>query len=200
MSKNISRRTFLKCAGAVTVAAGAASMLGGCSLLDDLIEKISDESGIAMKTIGENGAVWISAASSSIWWGSELIGVNFQVKNKQDKELTFKSTDITNVKIDGHKAAVVLAPDENRYNYNKDGKHPLLFDKTTGTKVYPANNDYTTAAVDGFIFFSPEYDEGEEHLTTTWRKLEFTVKLNGGTATVIVTRSGDKDVTSAIQK
>lgn len=197
MSKNISRRTFLKCAGAVTVAAGAASMLGGCSLFDDLIEQISDASGIAMTTIGENGSVWISAASSSIWWGSELIGVNFQVKNKQDKELTFKSTDITDAKIDGHKAAVVLDPDK---NYNSDGKHPLLFDKTTGTKVYPANNDYTSPAVNGFIFFSPVYEEDEEHLTTTWKKLEFTVKLNGGTATVIVTKSGDSDVTSAIKK
>lgn len=37
MNNAISRRTFLKCAGAATVAAGAASMLGGCSLFDNII-------------------------------------------------------------------------------------------------------------------------------------------------------------------
>lgn len=37
MNNAISRRTFLKCAGAAAVAAGAASMLGGCSLFDNII-------------------------------------------------------------------------------------------------------------------------------------------------------------------
>lgn len=37
MNNAISRRTFLKCAGAATVAAGAASLLGGCSLIDNVI-------------------------------------------------------------------------------------------------------------------------------------------------------------------
>lgn len=37
MNNAISRRTFLKCAGAAAVAVGAASMLGGCSLFDNII-------------------------------------------------------------------------------------------------------------------------------------------------------------------
>lgn len=37
MNNAISRRTFLKCAGTAAVAVGAASMLGGCSLFDNII-------------------------------------------------------------------------------------------------------------------------------------------------------------------
>lgn len=37
MNNAISRRTFLKCAGTAAVAVGAASLLGGCSLFDNII-------------------------------------------------------------------------------------------------------------------------------------------------------------------
>lgn len=52
MSKNISRRTFLKCAGAVTVAAGAASMLGGCTLFDGIADQMAGESEDGMRVGG----------------------------------------------------------------------------------------------------------------------------------------------------
>lgn len=43
MNNAISRRTFLKCAGTAAVAVGAASMLGGCSLIDNIINNATKD-------------------------------------------------------------------------------------------------------------------------------------------------------------
>lgn len=43
MSKNISRRAFLKCTGAVALAVGASGMLSGCDLFDGIANAIADK-------------------------------------------------------------------------------------------------------------------------------------------------------------
>lgn len=199
MDKMISRRSFLKCAGVTALAVGAGSMLSSCGLVDDamngMFEQVGAQMGHAAATMGSN--VWAGLKNMTVRWsiGEELtmLGIEFQVKNKRDAALTFRASDITNVKIDGHKAQVVVAPDPAKYDLTG---YPALFDKTTGVKTYQGDPSMNEAE-SGYIFFAPTYAEGEAHASKDWRNLEFTFTLNGATATFTATRSSDNKVTSA---
>ena len=199
MSNKISRRSFLKCAGATALAAGAASMLSGCDLIGAAMnlgfEQIGNQMGHASATMGNN--VWAALSNDFYRWGGtgelSLLAANFQVKNKRDTGLDFYASDITDIKIDGHKAKIIITP--NPEFFNDLDKTPALFD-ANGKKTFAANPGMN-AADEGYIFFVPDYDEGEEHtIVNGWKTLEFTFKLNGHTATFAATRSNGT-VTSA---
>lgn len=198
MSNKISRRSFLKCAGATALAAGAASMLSGCDLIGAAMnlgfEKIGNQMGHASATMGDN--VWAALSNNFYHWGGtgelSLLAVQFQVKNKRTDGLDFYASDITNITIDGHKAKIITPNPE---FFKGLDETPALFD-ANGKKTFAASPDMNQAE-DGYIFFAPDYDEGEEHtIVNGWKTLEFTFKLNGYTATFAATRSNGT-VTSA---
>lgn len=192
----MTRRSFLKITGAMALAVGAAGALSGCDLVGDamnrMYEQVGAQMGHAAATMGNN--VWVGLSNKSVYQsggdGLILVGVEFQVKNKRDAELTFKASDISNVKIDGHKAKVVVAPDDKLV-----AKYPAVFDPKTGAKTYKANSGMDEAE-NGYLFFAPDYAEGEAHLGNRWNNLEFTFVMNGKTATFTATLSDNK-MTSA---
>ena len=202
MSNKISRRSFLKCAGATALAAGAASMLSGCDLIGAAMnlgfEKIGNQLGHASATMGDN--VWATLSNSFSYWGEtgpmELLAVEFQVKNKRETSLDFHSVDITGVKINGRNARVVVTPDTEFPFYTGQEKRQNLFD-ANGKKTFAASPDMNVAD-EGYIYFAPVYDEGEEHdIVNGWKTLEFTFKLNDETVTFTAARSSDNTMTSA---
>ena len=194
MSNKISRRSFLKCAGATALAAGAASMLSGCDLIGAAMnlgfEKIGNQMGHASATMGDN--VWAALSNASCYWGGtgelSLLAVQFQVKNKRNAGLDFHASEITNVKINGHNARVVVDPGREFPYCTGQETCPVLYD-AKGSKTFAASPDMNQAE-DGYIYFAPVYDEGEEHtIVNGWKTLEFKFKLNGNTATFAATRS-----------
>ncbi len=190
MSNAISRRAFLKCAGASVLAVGAASLLGGCNW----VEQIGNASGVATCTMGGN--VMVSVATKTRWWDSEYIdpiGIALWVKNRQDKEITLKATDITNVTINGHKAKVLTNTDEtiDAEKYQGYVSELSLF-RDGDSKTYPSDKNWDmNSYVEGYVFFVPDYADGEEKLKAPWTNVRFTLKLNGETKTFEVNRSGD---------
>lgn len=202
MSNKISRRSFLKCAGATALAAGAASMLSGCDLIGAAMnlgfEKIGNQMGHASATMGDN--VWAALSNRFNSWNDGknellILAVEFQVKNKRNEKLNFSASDITNVKINGHEARVVFNPGTEFSSCGEQKKYPVLYN-ASGSKTFAASPDMNQAE-DGYIYFAPVYGENEEHITGKWETVEFTFKLNGNSATFTGTHNADNTMTSA---
>lgn len=117
MNNAISRRTFLKCAGTAAVAVGAASMLGGCSLFDNIINAGTKE----MPAITINGITFsVTGAATDYAKATEgkqsvkalvpLVGIldNNQIVGAEPKTL---DKSIFSLKIDGVDADIKWGDD-----------------------------------------------------------------------------------------
>lgn len=196
----MTRRSFLKITGAMALAVGAAGALSGCDAVDNALgsffQQYGDQKGHAADSAG-SFMYALSNRNNRWWYGEELVllAIGFQVKNLTEDTVTFKASDITSAKIDGHKAKVVLDP-KKAANVSGLGDYTPLFD-ANGTKTYGPGKDLNKAE-EGCIYFQPVYDEGEAHdVNKNWSSLEFTFKLKGKTSTFVMNRNADGSVTSA---
>lgn len=196
----MTRRSFLKITGAMALAVGAAGALSGCDAVDNALgsffQQYGDQKGHAADSVGS--FMYALSNRSCAWsYGGELalLAIGFQVKNLTDETVTFKASDITSAKIDGHKANVVLDP-KTAINGRDVGEYTPLFD-ANGTKTYgPGKN--LNKAEEGCIYFQPAvYAEGEVHVNKNWSSLEFTFTLKGKTSTFVMNRNADGSITSA---
>jgi len=196
----MTRRSFLKITGAMALAVGAAGALSGCDAVDNALgsffQQYGDQKGHAADSVGS--FMYALSNRSCAWsYGGELalLAIGFQVKNLTDETVTFKASDITSAKIDGHKANVVLDP-KTAINGRDVGEYTPLFD-ANGTKTYGPGKDLNKAE-EGCIYFQPAvYAEGETHVNKNWSSLEFTFNLKGKTSTFVMNRNADGSVTSA---
>lgn len=196
----MTRRSFLKITGAMALAVCAAGALSGCDAVDNALgsffQQYGDQKGHAADSAG-SFMYALSNRNNRWWYGEELalLAIGFQVKNLTDETVTFKASDITSAKIDGHKAKVVLDP-KKEANVSDVGEYTPLFD-ANGTKTYgPGKN--LNKAEEGCIYFQPVYAEGEAHdVNKNWSSLEFTFKLKDKTSTFVMNRNADGSVTSA---
>lgn len=195
----MTRRSFLKITGAMALAVGAAGALSGCDAVDNALgsffQQYGDQKGHAADSVGS--FMYALSNRSCAWsYGGELalLAIGFQVKNLTEETVTFKASDITSAKIDGHKANVVLDP-KTAINGRDVGEYTPLFD-ANGTKTYGPGKDLNKAE-EGCIYFQPVYAEGEAHVNKNWSSLEFTFKLKGKTSTFVMNRNADGSVTSA---
>lgn len=195
----MTRRSFLKITGAMALAVGAAGALSGCDAVDNALgsffQQYGDQKGHAADSVGS--FMYALSNRSCAWsYGGELalLAIGFQAKNLTDETVTFKATDITSAKIDGHKANVVLDP-KTAINGRDVGEYTPLFD-ANGTKTYAPGKNLNKAE-EGCIYFQPVYAEGEAHVNKNWSSLEFTFNLKGKTSTFVMNRNADGSVTSA---
>lgn len=195
----MTRRSFLKITGAMALAVGAAGALSGCDAVDNAVgsffQQYGDQKGHAADSVGS--FMYALSNRSCAWsYGGELalLAIGFQVKNLTDETVTFKATDITSAKIDGHKAKVVLDP-KTAINGRDVGEYTPLFD-ANGTKTYAPGKNLDQAE-EGCIYFQPVYAEGEAHVNENWSSLEFSFKLKDKSSTFVMTRNADGSVTSA---
>ena len=220
MSNAISRRAFLKCAGASALAVGAASMLSGCDFFDkamgSLIGQVGEASGIAMAKMGGTDTDWalVAVGAKSTWWSRtvtqgddkpsytylDIVGIGVEVKNYQNKDITLSAADITDVKVDGHNATVLTNTDVSMKDYKNYGNYVAqsLF-RTGDSKKCPADKNMNGTAIDGYVFFALNYANEEEKLAAQadWSKVRFTLKLNGDTKTFEVYKTNG-NVTSKV--
>lgn len=192
----MTRRSFLKITGAMALAVGAAGALSGCDAVDNALGSFFQQYGDQKGHAADSAGSFMYALSNQYqpWsYGEELVllAVEFQVKNLTNETVTFKASDITSAKIDGHKAKVVLDP-KKAANVSGLGKYTPLFD-ANGTKTYAPGKDLNKAEA-GYICFQPE---AEAHVSKNWSSLEFTFNLKGKTSTFVMTRNADGSVTSA---
>lgn len=195
----MTRRSFLKITGAMALAVGAAGALSGCDAVDNALgsffQQYGDQKGHAADSAG---SFMYALSNRYCGWSYEeelvLLAIGFQVKNLTDSTVTFKASDITSAKIDGHKAKVVLDP-KTAANVSDVKEYTPLFD-ANGTKTYAPGKDLNKAE-EGCIYFQPVYAEGEEHVNENWSSLEFTFKLKDKTSTFVMNRNADGSVTSA---
>lgn len=196
----MTRRSFLKITGAMALAVGAAGALSGCDAVDNALgsffQQYGDQKGHAADSAGS--FMYALSNRSCAWsYGGELalLAIGFQVKNLTEETVTFKASDITSAKIDGHKANVVLDP-KTAINGRDVGEYTPLFD-ANGTKTYAPGKNLNKAE-EGCIYFQPAvYAEGETHVNKNWSSLEFTFNLKGKTSTFVMNRNADGSVTSA---
>lgn len=195
----MTRRSFLKITGAMALAVGAAGALSGCDTVDNAVGSFFQQYGDQKGHAADSAGSFMYALSNRCqpWsYGEELalLAVEFQVKNLTEDTVTFKASDITSAKIDGHKAKVVLDP-EKAANVSGLGDYTPLFD-ANGTKTYGPGKNLNKAEA-GYICFQPVYDEGEAHVNKKWGSLEFTFKLKGKSSTFVMNRNADGSITSA---
>lgn len=195
----MTRRSFLKITGAMALAVGAAGALSGCDAVDNAVGSFFQQYGDQKGHAADSAGSFMYALSNRCqpWsYGEELVllAVEFQVKNLTEDTVTFKASDITSAKIDGHKAKVVLDP-EKAANVSGLGDYTPLFD-ANGTKTYAPGKNLNKAEA-GYICFQPVYDDGEAHVNKKWGSLEFTFNLKGKSSTFVMTRNADGSVTSA---
>ena len=196
----MTRRSFLKITGAMALAVGAAGALSGCDAVDNALgsffQQYGDQKGHAADSVGK---FMYALSNRYCGWSNKdelvLLAIGFQVKNLTNETVTFKASDITSAKIDGHKAKVVLDP-KMEANVSDVGEYTPLFD-ANGTKTYAPGKNLSKAE-EGCIYFKPVYAEGEAHdVNKSWSSLEFTFTLKGNTSTFVMTRNADGSVTSA---
>lgn len=192
----MTRRSFLKITGAMALAVGAAGALSGCDAVDNALGSFFQQYGDQKGHAADSAGSFMYALSNKCqpWSNGEelvLLAVEFQVKNLTEDTVTFKASDITSAKIDGHKAKVVLDP-KKAANVSGLGKYTPLFD-ANGTKTYGPGKDLNKAEA-GYICFQPV---GEAHVNKNWSSLEFTFTLKGKTSTFVMNRNADGSITSA---
>lgn len=192
----MTRRSFLKITGAMALAVGAAGALSGCDAVDNALGSFFQQYGDQKGHAADSAGSFMYALSNQYQsWSYEeelvLLAVEFQVKNLTEETVTFKASDITSAKIDGHKAKVVLDP-KKAANVSGLGDYTPLFD-ANGTKTYGPGKDLNKAEA-GYICFQPV---GEAHVNKNWSSLEFTFTLKGKSSTFVMNRNADGSVTSA---
>lgn len=195
----MTRRSFLKITGAMALAVGAAGALSGCDAVDNALGSFFQQYGDQKGHAADSAGSFMYALSNRCqpWSNGEelvLLAVEFQVKNLTEDTVTFKASDITSAKIDGHKAKVVLDP-KKAANVSGLGDYTPLFG-ADGTKTYAPGKNLNKAEA-GYICFQPVYDEGEAPVNKNWGSLEFTFNLKGKTSTFVMNRNADGSITSA---
>ena len=195
MSNAISRRAFLKCAGAATVAVGAASLLGGCSLMDDIINKATEDypnmttlDGVSFDLI----AVHAVRKDSTFKDNTEILGdlVSFMphigLGNFVGGEGKSVNKDTFSLKVDDHDMTLLLGdaamtaargfiPDQNALLLDKNGN--VTLGGNTSESGYP----------DGFLVYAFPADV---HVKT-WNKAVLTITMGGKSTTFTLTHKGD---------
>lgn len=194
MSNVISRRTFLKCAGTAAVAVGAASMLGGCSLMDDIINKATEDypymttlDGVSFSLSG----VQTARETSTFEGGTETLGdlVSFMphigLGNFVGGEGKSVSKDTFSLKVDDHEMKLLLGAEAVAAARGYLQKENLLLNDQGVVTL--GGNTSESGYPDGFLVYAFPADV---HVKT-WNKAVLTITMGGKSTTFTLTHKGD---------
>ena len=194
MSNAISRRTFLKCAGTAAVAVGAASLLGGCSLMDDIINKATEDypymttlDGVSFSLSG----VQTARETSTFEGGTETLGdlVSFMphigLGNFVGGEGKSVSKDTFSLKVDDHEMKLLLGTGAVAAARGYLQKENLLLNDQGVVTL--GGNTSESGYPDGFLVYAFPADV---HVKT-WNKAVLTITMGGKSTTFTLTHKGD---------
>lgn len=194
MSNAISRRTFLKCAGTAAVAVGAASMLGGCSLMDDIINKATEDYPNMTTLDGVSfdlSLVHAARKDSTYEGGTETLGdlVSFMphigLGNFVGGEGKSVSKDTFSLKVDDHEMKLLLGADAVAAARGYLQKENLLLNDQGVVTL--GGNTSESGYPDGFLVYAFPADV---HVKT-WNKAVLTITMGGKSTTFTLTHKGD---------
>ena len=194
MNNAISRRTFLKCAGTAAVAVGAASMLGGCSLMDDIINKATEDypnmttlDGVSFDLI----AVHAVRKDSTFEDNTEILGdlVSFMphigLGNFVGGEGKSVNKDTFSLKVDDHDMTLLLGDAAMTAARGYLQKENLLLNDQGVVTL--GGNTSESGYPDGFLVYAFPADV---HVKT-WNKAVLTITMGGKSTTFTLTHKGD---------
>lgn len=194
MSNAISRRTFLKCAGTAAVAVGAASLLGGCSLMDDIINKATEDYPNMTTLDGVSfdlSLVHAARKDSTYEGGTETLGdlVSFMphigLGNFVGGEGKSVSKDTFSLKVDDHEMKLLLGADAVAAARGYLQKENLLLNDQGVVTL--GGNTSESGYPDGFLVYAFPADV---HVKT-WNKAVLTITMGGKSTTFTLTHKGD---------
>lgn len=171
MNNAISRRTFLKCAGAATVAAGAASLLGGCSLFDNVINAGTKDlpaitiNGITFTVTGAATDFDLKSEKKSVKALIPLVGIldNNQIVGAEPKTL---DKGIFSLKIDGVDADIKCGDEAQKFVDE-------MFSDDNGVTVLDKNGKTKTGMTAVGLVFVPKQP------IEKWTKAVLTINYSG---------------------
>lgn len=190
MSNKISRRSFLKCAGVTALAVSAAGALSGCSLVDDIINKVTEDypymttlDGVSFSLSSVHAARREASTEPLGELASfmPLIGLaNFTSgEGKNVNQNTFS------LKVDDYEMKPLLGDAAVTAACGYLQKDDLLLDDQ-GSVTLGANTS-ESGYKDGFLVYAfPE----KVHVKT-WKKAVLTIKMGGKSTTFTLTHTGD---------
>ena len=194
MSNKISRRSFLKCAGVAALAVSAAGALSGCSLVDDIINKATEDypnmttlGGVSFNLSGVHAA----RKDSTYEGGTETLGdlVSFMphigLGNFVGGEGKSVSKDTFSLKVDDHEMTLLLGDAAVAAARGYIQKENLLLDKN-GNVTLGANTS-ESGYPDGFLVYAFPADAPVK----TWKKAVLTITMGGKSTTFTLTQKGD---------
>lgn len=196
MSNAISRRVFLKCAGAATVAVGAASLLGGCSLIDDTLNKMMDAngvSGVAINGVGvqcDFGFQRHEHEGETDCGNIAAVAMNVSFSSVSSKAWTIKASDFE-LTVDGKKATTLYGNAAKNTYPASDERNYMPFDENGQIQL---GTDATEDAryKGGLVVF--KLAEAVE----SWKDMKLKIKVAGGEANFTVTiQAGNKNALDA---
>ena len=194
MNNAISRRTFLKCAGTAAVAVGAASMLGGCSLMDDIINKATEDYPNMTTLDGVSfdlSLVHAARKDSTYEGGTETLGdlVSFMphigLGNFVGGEGKSVSKDTFSLKVDDHEMKLLLGADAVAAARGYLQKENLLLNDQGVVTL--GGNTSESGYPDGFLV----YEFPADVHVKTWNKAVLTITMGGKSTTFTLTHKGD---------
>lgn len=199
--ENISRRTFLKTAGASVLAVGAVSMLGGCGIVDNIVtsmlKKYSDVPNAkvmnSMVVIAGNSVGTLNAANAD----SKITGlmIDAELVNANTKKVTLKKSNFT-LKVDGADATVLTGSEATKMlssDYSDYLNEYVLLDNKGELNLAPVTDPdgkYYAAGVLVFKLKTP---------VASWKKAELTVTVGSNKAVYTITNSGNGDVKTTVK-
>ena len=199
MTNKITRRAFLKCTGAVAVAAGMAGALSGCDLVDNIMNNVMDQNdvnGVTFDSVGVScNFISVCRADSTAEDGQYTYGhivamyADFDFSSLSRDPYTIKASDFT-LELDGKKAEVVTGEAAKAY-CGGSGYNFLFGDKdsvTLSAFSLADENFVNNCAADGIVVFKlPEPVD-------SWEKVTLKVKVKSGTAVFTGTPKNDGNV------
>lgn len=187
MRDQMTRRSFLKCAGAATVAVGAATLLGGCNPIDGIVNNATKD---VPEAVTKDGVLFVvsgvTAAKDDN--GKEIAylpGLSMVNLNLGTKSVSTKNFSLT---VDGKKTNIRYGDAAKKLSEKALENWPekddvLLLDKNGSCKVPTGTSG---DARYGLLVFEPaEAAKGE------WKTAELTISFGGSSTTFIIPRDGD---------
>mgnify|MGYP004515073025 CR=1 FL=1 len=195
MSNKISRRSFLKGAGVAALAVSAAGALSGCSLVDDIINKATEDypnmttlDGVSFNLSGVHAARKDSTYEGSTETLGDLVSFmpHIGLANFVGGEGKSVNKDTFSLKVDDHEMKPLLgdAAMTAAGNYITD-KDDLLLDKN-GNVTLGANTSES-----GYKYGFLVYAFPENVPVKTWKKAVLTITMGGKSTTFTLTHKGN---------
>lgn len=193
MSNKISRRSFLKGAGVAALAVSAAGALSGCSLVDDIINKATEDypnmttlDGVSFNLSGVHAARKNSTYEGSTETLGDLVSFmpHIGLGNFVGGEGKSVNKDTFSLKVDDHEMTLLLGDAAVAAARGYIQKDDLLLNDQGSVTL--GGNTSENGYPDGFLVYAfPE----NVHVKT-WKKAVLTIKMGGKSTTFTLTHKG----------